>query len=215
MKRNIVGPDGRQDVKDFKKWLRENYPGVKIPLEDTSAKVGTLKLWNAAVLVAVVSAVLVGLTRFKIGIPSHACWLLLWMYGGPLFRWKWLIVESMEHEPCLSFGKWCAFELCRVLAWPILVGVYGGITVISVELLGEFCKESISLSAGIWILIGGIILLVLLIIGGITSFYSNIAGIPVRVSKLIAIGFLTGKKSPNSASPTQLKRAWNTTFIRV
>lgn len=167
------------DIEEFKEWLKKNYPRVNIPIDDAHAKVGHSKLWNGMVLVAVVSGVIGGLTRFKVDTPSHACWLLLWLYGGPLFRWKWLINDSMDNQPCLSFGKWCVYETFRILSWVIMVGVYGGITVIVVELFGAFCGRSISLPAGIWIVIGMIILSTLLIIGSTISFYSKILGTSV------------------------------------
>ena len=164
------------DLEEFKRWLTRHYPGIEIPL-DMPARAGASKIVNGMMLVAVVTAVLGGLTRFQVGIPSHACWLLLWMYGGPVFRWKWLIADSMDKEACLSFLKWSIFECCRVLAVVIAIGVYGGITVISVELLGAFCETTISMPAWKWIVVGLLILFGLSLIGLIISFSGDVFGI--------------------------------------
>lgn len=167
-----------EDIEEFRTWIKTNYPAIKLPDDFLHSRIGHSKLWNGVLLVIVVTAVIGGLTRFRVGVPSHACWLLLWLYGGPVFRWKWLVNQSVDNKPCLSYLMWLLYEFCRALGWLILIGVYGGITVISVELFGAFCEErTISLSPGVWVGIGAIILSVLGVLGIIVSYYAYILGI--------------------------------------
>jgi hypothetical protein len=99
----------------------------------------------------------------------------------------------------------------------IPIGVYGGITVISVELLGAFCETTFSLSPGLWILVGGLILLVLLLVGLMISFSSDILGILFNYFD-VDLGFFAklltsqkdevGKDLFHSAAPTRVRRAF-------
>jgi hypothetical protein len=173
-RRDLSGNAEREDIELFKEWLEDNYPNIDISI-DRRTRVGYSRFISGLFLQLLVSVVL-GITRYKVGIPSHACWLLIWIYGGPSLGWMWLITMSMDKEPCLSPFKWCLYELVWLLAVIIAVGVYGGITVISVELLGAFCEETISLPPQIWIGVGAAIAFVLLVVPCTVIFYSNLFG---------------------------------------
>jgi hypothetical protein len=165
------------EIKKFNDWLGNNYPGLVIPpINKTPSHVGYAQLASGIFLQILVSGIL-GITHYKVGVPSHACWLVIWIHGGPMLRWLYLFTSSMDKEPCLSPLKVWLFELVWVLTILIGIGVYGGITVISVELLGAFCETTISLPAGIWIGIGVAIAFVLLVIPHVILYYRNIFGI--------------------------------------
>src|SRR5262249_37838755 len=121
--------DCQELVDEFKSWLTENYPGVEIPLDQKSSHLGFARFISGPILQLLVTAILGGLTRFKVGTPSPACWLLIWMYGGATLRWLEFINFSMDKEPCLSFIKRLVFGVGRVFALIVAIGLYGGITV--------------------------------------------------------------------------------------
>ena len=130
-------------------------------------------------LVIIITGIIGGLTKFQVGKPSHACWLLVWLYGGPAFRWKWLVMHSFDGEPCTSFTRWCVTEVCHALSYLIAAGVYIGMTVILVELFGACCggpSMTISLSVPWWIVVGGSIFALSAIIGLGISFQQEILG---------------------------------------
>jgi hypothetical protein len=120
--RYLSGERGSLDVQDLRAWFEANYPGVEIHPGDWPKTVELIKYaglgrnkwewilngkWGIAVwLLLVVTGIVGGLTKFKVGKASHASWLLAWLYGGPLFRWKWLFVHSFDKEPCPSLWKW-------------------------------------------------------------------------------------------------------------
>ena len=83
------------------------------------------------------------------------------------------------------------FELGRILAVIIGIGVYGGITVITVELLGAFCETTISLPPIKWILIGGAIAIFLLVVGCGIVYATRILGTACLASETDIIAFFT------------------------
>ena len=180
-----------KDVQEFKDWLKRNYPGIAVNTDDLHREIkksklwknelGYAKLWNGAMLIAVLTVVIGVLTHFRVRTPSHACWILLWLYGGPLFRSKWLVNHSVHNKPCRSFLLWLLYEMLRGVGWIILIVVYCGITLISVELFAEFCGMAISLSAGLWIAVGGIILAVLVLVGLVARYVLHIIGPLLRL----------------------------------
>ena len=174
-KRNILkGGDGEELV-DFKAWLERNYPHLEIKF-NKHKRLGYSYLVSGIFLQLLVTGILGGLTRFKLGTPSHAAWLLIWMYGGPLLRWKWLNDDTMDKGPCRSTLKWIVFGVGPVLLVVVAIGVYGGIAVIIVELLGEICSERFSLSPGIWILIGISIALAFAVVSAPIMYSRNLIG---------------------------------------
>ena len=96
-----------EDVAEFNVWLKTNYPNIEVDTDDLHGKIrkwklwknelGYAKLWNGLMLIAVLTLVVGVLTHFRVGIPSHACWILLWLYGGPVFRSKWLVNHSVHN----------------------------------------------------------------------------------------------------------------------
>ena len=128
---------------DLETWLEDQYPGLYINLNHMPKKLGYSYLISGIFLQLVVTALLAALTRFNLCTPSHACWLLVWIYGGPMLRWKWLNDESIDKEPCLSAFKWVLFGIGGILSLALAVGVYGGIATICVELLGAICNAHV------------------------------------------------------------------------
>ena len=195
-RRHLSGPTGEADCKAFRTWFEENYCGVEIHGDDmpkTTQRQNLLErwfgkqgregkmenFWGGALLVIIITGIIGGLTKFQVGKPSHACWLLVWLYGGPAFRWKWLVMHSFDGEPCTSFTRWCVTEVCHALSYLIAAGVYIGMTVILVELFGAFCggpSMTISLSVPWWIVVGGSIFALSAIIGLGISFQQEILG---------------------------------------
>lgn len=192
-KRYLTGVSGAQDIKNFRAWFTNNYPGVEIHAGDWPKTVELAgfvkqagrksewilngKLGIAMWLLLVVTAIVGGLTKMQVGQKSHACWLLVWLYGGPAFRWKWLFVHSFDKEPCRSLWKWCIYELCQLLVWLVAFGVYCGITVICVELFAAFCggpNFTITLGVQYWIAVGISIAAGLLLVGIVIAFSTEI-----------------------------------------
>jgi hypothetical protein len=198
-KKTNITESGKEDMREFEEWIEDNYPEIKLPEDYLDVRTGHSKILIGLFLVLVVTGVVGALTHFKVGIPSHACWLLLWLYGGPTFRLKWLINQSVDNKPCLSYGMFLLYWALRVCGLLIVAGVYCGITVISVELLGAFCGETISLSGGTWIGIGAIILVVLVLVGIIVCYYNHIWGTLFLCLRLILAAFVRGQKVSNSA----------------
>jgi hypothetical protein len=208
--RHLIGTCGAKDIRDFRAWFEENYPGVKVHPGDwpkTIEREGFVKQartwsefflngkWGLAVwLLLGVTAIVGGLTKFRIVKTSHACWLLVWLYGGPLFRWKWLFVNSFDKKPCPSVLKWFIYELCQLLVWLVAFGVYCGITVICVELFAAYCggpQFVISLPVGDWIAVGVSIAAALLLVGLILMFSKQILGEYLSSNKSVDyLGFL-------------------------
>ena len=142
------------EIRKFKEWLEDKYVGVEVDPQRLHTKLGRAEWTSSLFLQLLSTAMLGGLTRFRIGIVSHAVWLLLWLYGVPTLRWKWLILDKMETRPCLSLTLRLLNVFFTFTVLCVAIGVYGGITVISVELLGAMCSTVFSLSPGVWILIG-------------------------------------------------------------
>jgi len=147
---------GQQELDAFAQWLRVNYPGVEVDLTKLPTRLGWSYLVSGIFLQTLVTVMLGALTHFRVGITSHAAWLLLWMYGGPSLRWTWLM--TMDRDPCPSLLKWCMSLFFFFLSLLVAVGVYGGITVICVELFGAMCLiKDLSLAPKVWVLIGWLI----------------------------------------------------------
>lgn len=151
-------PDETQ-LGEFKTWMGENYPGIDVDID--YAKMPRIRgrsiMASGLFLQVLVTVCLGGFTHFKIGTPSHAAWALIWLYGHPALRWTALIERSVFAAICRSRRVWFLFMLTKLLAWAVTFGVYGGIAVISVELLESVCHQIISLSPGIWVLVAALI----------------------------------------------------------
>jgi len=184
-----IGNTREEEVMELNRWLKANYPEIDINTDDLYKKVkswklwknelGYAKLWNGLMLIAVLTLVIGLLTQFRVGVPSHASWILLWLYGGPVFRSKWLVNHMVHNKPCRSLALWILYEVFRGLGWVIVAVVYCGITLISVELFAEFCGTPISLTPAIWVAIGSIILAVLLLVGLLARYVLHIIGFPI------------------------------------
>ena len=151
------------DFEEFGKWLDENYKNITIDLSKEGRlrkqtvhsylkkKTGYSYLVSGVFLQFIATTLLGALTKFRLGNRSHAIWFLVWMYGGPMLRWSWLNDNSIDKVPCLSVSKWILFAVGRFLYLAVLlVGVFGGISVICVELLEDVCNKTLSLSTSIW-----------------------------------------------------------------
>jgi hypothetical protein len=98
-------------------------------------------------------------------------WLLVWIYGGAILRWRWLNETSMEEEPCLLTRTWVLFGLIHIGSALLAVGVYGGLAAIIAEVFGNICHTSFSLHIPIWISIGFLAVAVFVCINLIIIFF--------------------------------------------
>ena len=205
-KRHLQGSDDAQEIRELRAWFEENYNGVTVKANDWPKTVELQQLiksgprrsnrvivrdwilngkWGVGVLLLLaITGIVGGLTKMKIGKKSHACWLLLWLYGGPVVRWHWLFTHSFDKEPCQKLWKWFIFEFCQLLLLLLPIAVYCGITVICVELFAAFCGGpdfTISLHPQYWIAVGAAIAAFLFGVGlGIAYFKTVIGELPER-----------------------------------
>jgi hypothetical protein len=144
------------DFKELDSWLQKNYRYVTIDLRSSKMprdRGGSYGV--SSIFLLLLATVLLGaLTRFRFSTANHAIWLLVWVYGGPLLRWRWLNNNTIDKKPCLSTFKWCFFGVCRLLSVALAVGVFGGLAAIVTELFGVICGMPFSLSTPIWMAIG-------------------------------------------------------------
>lgn len=94
------------------------------------------------------------LTRFQWNILNNAIWLILWIYGGGLLRWRWLNENSLHEEPCLKVSKWSSYGVIHVASGLLAIGVYGALAAIVGEVFGDICSTSFALYIPVWISIG-------------------------------------------------------------
>lgn len=188
LKRPAGHPVYSTDLAAFESWVKDNYKYVRIPLKRESqrdrcrrgifsARLGYSYLASGIFLQVLITVILAGLTRFKLGTPSHAGWVLAWMYCGPMLRYTWLNDHTMKRKPCLNQGKWLIFFFDRMLVVPLVVGICGGVAIISVELFGDFSNTTYSLANRTWalvaFLIGVVFFLVVLMIIGLRRLIST------------------------------------------
>ena len=178
MKRDISGESGEADINELKAWLNENYPGVEIPLDDLAKGFAYWPLVSGIFLQVLVTITVGAITRFHLNSRNHAAWILIWMYGSASLRWTSLITNSLNQTPCLLLKKWILFGFGMILEFLLAIGVYGGITVIAVELFAAMCVTPFSLPPGIWILIGLLIAFAFGIVVCVISYSSAILGTP-------------------------------------
>jgi hypothetical protein len=176
MKRDLSGASGTADIHQLKQWLDINYPNVDIPLDDLTKKFPPWSLVSGLFLQLLVTITVGAITRFHVGVPGHAAWILVWLYGSASLRWTTLITNSVTVTPCLLLKKWLLFAAGVLLEIMLAIGVYGGITFILVELLGSMCNATFSLAAGFWILIGFVIACVFTIAVCVVFYSSTIIG---------------------------------------
>ena len=143
---------------ELKIWLIEHYPHMEIQLDKLSAtRLGSSVLVSNAFLQVLVTAILAGLThgfKYKPENSDRAAWLLVFMYGGSILRWLWFVNDHMDKHPCTSPVVWFLYGIGRLLQIPLAVGVFGGISVMAVELLEIICFTTYSLSPAVWTLTG-------------------------------------------------------------
>lgn len=152
MRRNRKRDTYVTDKEALLTWLRKEYPNVEFEGLD-KRRIGYSYLFSGIFLLVLTTAILAGLTRFRLGTKSHAVWLLIWMYGGPMLRYTWLNDHTIQRRPCLNLGRWLLFFIDRILHVAIAVGVCGGTAVISVELFSDLCSTPFSLAPRIWALV--------------------------------------------------------------
>ena len=177
---DIVGDYGHEQIDHFKSWLEVNYPGVEIPLDHMPRQFEWSELVGGLVLQVLVTVILGALTRFHVGNPSHAVWLLIWLYGSASLRWMWLVTKSIYEHPSLALLKWVSFWFSIILEIFVAVGICCGITVALVELFEALCGTNFTLSTGWWILIGTLITAAFTIAAFFVIYLSQIIGISKR-----------------------------------
>jgi hypothetical protein len=168
----------RDDFKEFLTWMEDNYPGLDIERalkEKPRLAQRADMLWSLGV--QLFTTLLLGtLTRFHVGIVSHAVWFLVWMYGGPIVSTiiniahlrGWIIHDNMF---CPSLFKWLARMV--IYCFSLVVGIFsiGAITVLSVELFGAMCGVFYSLRVSSWVAIGALIYTGLILIFAMFVIY--------------------------------------------
>lgn len=160
------------EMNKLEEWLRVEYPDINVNVHRMPHKLGYSYLISGIFLQLVVTSLLGALTKFQLGSRSHAPWFLVWIYGGPMLRWKWLNDESFDKEPCLSARKWIFFGITSILSLALAVAVFGGISSLCVELLGSICNREFTFSAPVWLLIAGLIALAFAVIGFSVTYFS-------------------------------------------
>jgi hypothetical protein len=160
----------------FRTWLDKEYPDVLFDGLDKK-RLGISHIFSGMFLQVLMTAILAGLTRFRLGNASRAAWLLVWMYGAPILRYTWLNGHTMHRKPCLKPVKWLLFFIHSISHIVISVGVCGGTAVIGVELFGDLCNTTFSLTPGVWALVASCIaaffLLIYLIVMGIPKLFGT------------------------------------------
>jgi hypothetical protein len=142
------------DLARLEEWLYDQYPEIGVNLRRMPHKLGYSYFISGLFLLVVITALLGLLTRFHLGEVGQACWFLVWIYGGPLLRWKWFNDQAIQKKPCLSASKWLLFGIWGILTMALMVAVCGGIATISVNLLAAICNTTLEPTVAIWTLIG-------------------------------------------------------------
>lgn len=178
MRRDIPEKDD-PDVKKLDEWLEKNYQGIKFPdrPESRSFQRSTL-IWGICIQL-VTTVILGGLTRFRVGIRSHAVWLLIWMYGRPVLRWRVLLnAWKPLDQACLSLWPWFLSGIFNVLGMVLQVAAFGALTVLCVELFGIICHKEFSLAPRLWFLIGFLIfvafVLVIIVLNSVVLYSKSL-----------------------------------------
>jgi hypothetical protein len=178
MKGNITSEYYRQEMDEFKYWLTLNYPGIQIPLDNLPTHLWWAILIGGIILQLLVTLLVGALSKFHVGTPSQAAWLLVWVYGSGTLRWLWLINEGIYKAPCLSVMKWISFWIIVILEFLLALTICCGITELLVELFGALCGQEFVLAPRIWILIGILVILVFVIAATVIIHLRRIVGMP-------------------------------------
>lgn len=184
MKHNATGEYGQNQLNEFNLWLKDNYPGIEVPLDNLPRRFSWSSLFGGLFLQALVTAIVGGLTRFKVGNASHAAWLLFWLYGSAALRWMWLISEMIYKYPSLSVWKWMLFWFTVFMEFLVAVGICCSITVLLVELFEALCGMNFVISPGVWILVMVLITTAFAIATCIVIFLGQILGMNRSVMPL-------------------------------
>ena len=142
--------DGDQDLQAaLREWLRQKYPSLEVSFDSpTQRRVRISRLISSLFLQSLETLIIGLLTHFYVGIASHAVWFLIWLYGMATLRF--LLPRNLNPKR----SPWYHWVLHGIILVPLSVGIYGGITVIVVELMEEMCESVWSISPGVWVIIG-------------------------------------------------------------
>jgi hypothetical protein len=145
---------------DFEAWLGKEYPDIVFEglykLRNRRWQ-GWSPLISSFIYQVLVTAMLAGLT-WGFNCPSdktsRAAWLLVFLFGGSIARSVWCINDWLDDSPDVSFGKWFLFGTSRLLAALLLIGIFGGISVVLVGLVEDICSApDTSVGPGVWTLV--------------------------------------------------------------
>jgi hypothetical protein len=143
-------------IEDFKIWFENHYGDDVEDIISQADLYETHSAWEKYVyplFLATMDTMIIGaVTRFRVGIPSHAAWYLVWVYfgiGQPMMPPLRRRIQSL-----LAPRKYATFVALLPLALPFVAALFGGITVLEVELMEAMCQATWSLSAGNWVLVG-------------------------------------------------------------
>jgi hypothetical protein len=144
---------------EFEEWLRNEYPEIVFEgLNKLRVRrwQGWSPLISSFIYQVLVTAMLAGLTR-GFNCPSdktsRAAWLLVFLFGGSIARLVWCINDWLDDSADVSFGKWFLFGTSRLLAALLVIGVFGGISVVLVGLVEDICSAQDTLGPSVWTLV--------------------------------------------------------------
>jgi hypothetical protein len=162
-----VGSEKR--IEDFKSWLKDHYGEEieNIEDEDLYRESKQMAAFVSTIYCVTGQTLFIGLlTHFRLGIPSHAAWYLIWVYFPSIMR------HIMGRMGKIRISVQRPFWKLRLMLIPfniitIVMGIgwMGGLTVLEVELMEAMCQTTWSLSVRVWILVGSMAYL------GVTLLY--------------------------------------------
>jgi hypothetical protein len=143
-----------EDMDKLKEWFADNYRDVGIDVKDEPKTTGYSYRIGFVITLSITTMLLGALTRFQWNILNNAIWLILWIYGGGLLRWRWLNENSLHEEPCRKIRTWLSYGVVHFASGLLAVGVYGALAAIVAEVFGDMCFTSFALYIPVWISIG-------------------------------------------------------------
>jgi hypothetical protein len=146
-------PNGDSDQRsqtDFCQWLGQKYPSLTVSFHSSTQRRMVISRLISSLFLLLLQTLIIGLlTRFHVGITSHAVWFLIWLYGMAALRF--FIPRAPKQ---FSLSQRYQLGLTFSIGVLVTIGVFGGVTVIVVELMEDMCQSDWSISARVWVIIG-------------------------------------------------------------
>jgi len=161
-------------IEDFRSWFKDNYGEEveNIEDEDLYRESRQMAAFVSTIYCVTGQTLFIGLlTRFRLGIPSHAAWYLIWVYFPPIMRHIMTRVGRIRISLRRPFWELQLILIpFKIITIVLGIGWMGGLTVLEVELMEAMCQTTWSLSVRVWILVGSMAYLglCLLYFGGLS-----------------------------------------------